>query len=77
MNQSDLEPCFWKDSVMGDGVRSTKETKESWRTIYGSFSKTCMRREAEGLGCSLPVPLHSSQGCMVVEWPELDILQTC
>lgn len=35
-------------------MRSTKETKESGRTIYDFFGKTCIRREARAfsLDCS-------------------------
>lgn len=56
MGQDDSGPRFLKESLMGVGVRSTEEAKESWRTIYGSFSKTSIRREAR------PFSPHSPPG---------------
>ena len=63
MNKTEwFRAVFFKEmSDSRGGVRSTKETKESWTTIYGSFGKTYMKRTAGAFSAyspSFPSALH-------------------
>lgn len=54
MKQNDLESCFVKESLMEVGMRNAKETKESWRTVYGSLGEACIRSKARAFSPRSP-----------------------
>ena len=55
----------FKGKSDGGGVRSTKETKESRKAIYGSFGKTHIRRKTRAFSAYSP-PCPSV--AIVVKW---------